>query len=226
MLKTIFNRTIASVGRRLFDLYCDPVQALRLRALEDTVDYIQANAADALGLRTRQKLWDLALRHITQQGMLLEFGVDRGQSINYFAARLPRREFFGFDSFRGNPEDWSGWNAPKGSFNRNGQLPKVHENVALIVGFYEETLPCWARANTGAIAFIHIDCDLYSSTRTIFEHLGARILPGTVIVFDEYFNYTNWRAHEFCAFKEFVTQRGLRYRYLAYSTQQVAVLML
>lgn len=225
MLKTIINRAIASVGRRLFDLYCDPVQVLRLRALDDSVNYIQANAMDALGLRTRQKLWELALRHVAQ-GLLLEFGVDRGRSIRYFAERMPNREFYGFDSFQGNPDDWSGWNAPKGSFNRNGRLPKVPDNVSLVVGFYAESLPRWASTNSGEIAFIHIDCDLYSSTKLIFEHLGDRILPGTVLVFDEYFNYTNWRAHEFRAFQEFVSARGLRYRYLAYSTQQVAVLML
>jgi len=75
----------------------------------------------------------------------------------------------------------------------------------------------------GDAALVHIDCDLYSSTRTVFEHIGDRIVSGTILVFDEYFNYVNWRAHEHKAFQELVRERALRYRYLAFSTQQVAV---
>lgn len=225
MFKAMINRAITSVGRRLFDLYCDPGQALRLRALDDTVNYIQANAIDALGLRTRQKLWDLALRYVPDQGILLEFGVDRGKSLSYFATRLPQRQFYGFDSFRGNPEDWAGWNAPKGVFDRDGQQPTMPDNVSLVVGLYAESLPVWSGNHHEKIAFIHIDCDLYSSTKVIFDHLGQRLAPGAVLVFDEYFNYTNWRAHEYRAFQEFIEREGLRYRYLGYSTQQVAILL-
>jgi hypothetical protein len=46
---------------------------------------------------------------------------------------------------------------------------------------------------------------------------------GTVIVFDEYFNYPNWEHHEFKAWQEFVEQHRVQYDYLAYARQQVAV---
>ena len=73
------------------------------------------------------------------------------------------------------------------------------------------------------MAFLHIDCDLYSSTQTIFNLLSDRIVPGTVILFDEYFNFPNWENHEFKAFQEFVAEKGVKYTYLGFARQQVAV---
>ena len=81
--------------------------------------------------------------------------------------------------------------------------------------------PC--RSGSPPIAFVHIDCDLYSSTKTIFDLLTDRLIPGTIIVFDEYFNYPNWENHEFKAFQELVAQRKLAYTYLAFARQQVTV---
>lgn len=223
MIKKPLRRLVESVGRRLFDIYCDPVQAMRLDALGETVAYIKANARDALCLRTRDKLFDYALSRASGDGLVLEFGVHRGASLTYIARRLAPRPVYGFDSFRGNPEDWSGWDAPRGVFDRQGRRPKVPPNAHLVSGWFDDSLRAWLRDHHGEIAFVHVDCDLYSSTRCVFDHLGERIGRGTIIVFDEYFNYVNWQRHEYRAFQEFIAARGLEYRYLAYSTRQVAV---
>jgi len=68
-------------------------------------------------------------------------------------------------------------------------------------------------------------CDLYSSTKTIFERLEARIQPGSVIVFDEYFNYAGWQQHEYKAFADLVQKTGWSFEYLGYCRygSQVAV---
>jgi hypothetical protein len=84
-------------------------------------------------------------------------------------------------------------------------------------------LPRWAESNPGPIGFLHLDCDLYQSTKCVFEQLSDRIVPGTVIVFDEYFNYPNWQEHEFRAFQELVEPCQIRYQYLGYARFQVAV---
>ena len=39
-------------------------------------------------------------------------------------------------------------------------------------------------------------------------------------MFDEYYNYPNWREHEFKAFREFVDEAGLAYKYVGFSTLQ------
>jgi len=88
-------------------------------------------------------------------------------------------------------------------------------------------LPGFLAANPGPCAFVHIDCDIYTSTVTIFAALRERIATGTVIVFDEYFNYPGWRAHEYKAFQEFIVQTGLSYQYLGLSAEKghVAVII-
>jgi hypothetical protein len=53
--------------------------------------------------------------------------------------------------------------------------------------------------------------------------LADRCVAGTIILFDEYFNYPNWEVHEYKAFQEFVTKYAVKYRYLAFARQQVAV---
>jgi len=70
---------------------------------------------------------------------------------------------------------------------------------------------------------VHVDCDLYSAARTVLSLLAERIVPGTVIVFDEYFNFPNWEQHEYKAFREFAAEHAVTYRYLAFARQQVAV---
>src|SRR6185437_9331891 len=99
----------------------------------------------------------------------------------------------------------------------------VPNNVNLHVGYFEDSLPKWLADTPGRVAFIHLDCDLYSSTKTILSLLASRLVPGTIILFDEYFNYSNWERHEFKAFQEFVTAHAVKYTYLAFARQQVAV---
>ena len=74
---------------------------------------------------------------------------------------------------------------------------------------------------------MNIDCDTYGSTRTIFESLGQHISRGTVIVFDEYFCFPNWREHEYKAFKEYLLESGHEYEYLFFNlhTRQAGVLI-
>jgi predicted O-methyltransferase YrrM len=223
VLKKPLQRLVSSLGRRLFDVYCDPVQAMRLAALDKTVAYIKTHARDALCLRNREKLLAYAVSRAPAAGLVAEFGVHKGASVNYLAQRVSPRTVYGFDSFRGNPEDWAGWDAPRGVFDLGGRLPKVRPNVTLVPGWFEETLPAFKAEHADPVALLHIDCDLYSSTKCVFDHLGDRLRSGSILVFDEYFNYVNWEEHEHRAFQELAAARQLRYRYLAYSTRQVVV---
>jgi hypothetical protein len=46
--------------------------------------------------------------------------------------------------------------------------------------------------------------------------MTPRIIPGTVIVFDEFFNFPGWRDFEFRAFQEWLDSSGARFEYLGY----------
>ena len=200
-----------------------PVRERALRALEDTVDYIDGHLPDAVGFETQKEVTEYALKQVKVAGHYLEFGVFTGGTIRFMAKRVGANSIHGFDSFQGLPEDWSGFQLGTAAFDVGGRLPKVPSNVKLYPGWFDKSLPPWLAQNSGPIAFMHIDCDLYSSTKTIFDLLADRLQAGTIVLFDEYFNYANWRNHEYKAFQELVSARRLRYTYLAYARQQVVV---
>jgi Methyltransferase domain len=200
-----------------------PMRERSLRALHRTVDYIDRAMFDAVGFDSPSEVLAFAIDAAKIEGHYLEFGVFTGGTIRFIAGKIPGHIIHGFDSFQGLPDDWSGYNLGRRAFDMRGRLPKVPSNVRLHRGWFEDTIRPWLDENPGPVAFIHVDCDLYTSTRTIFTLLAERIVPGTVILFDEYFNYPNWEQHEFKAFQEFVTERAVRYRYLGFSRQQVAV---
>ena len=70
---------------------------------------------------------------------------------------------------------------------------------------------------TTPIRFMNIDCDLYSSTKDVFDAVAHRVRPGTVIVFDEYTMNPHWAEDEYRAFQEAVAEHGWTYEYLAIS---------
>ena len=190
---------------------------LQLRAKSQSVDYVEAHMRDAMILRDRWSLLSFAAQQAPAQGLMLECGVADGASLNYLASRVAR-DWHGFDSFEGLPEHWSGTEAGKGTFGQGGVLPKVPANVTLHKGWFEETLPRFLAGSPGqSVAFVHVDCDIYSATATVFKHLGPRLGSGAVLVFDEYFNYWNWQRHEWRAFQEFVRDTGTSYRYLGFA---------
>ncbi|MBR7024663.1 MAG: class I SAM-dependent methyltransferase [Selenomonadaceae bacterium] len=160
-------------------------------------------------------------------GIYLEFGVYKGETVNLIAAAVPDKIVYGFDSFEGLPEDWRydlRFNLQKGAFNLNGNAPQVNENVRLVKGRFNETLPEFVKEHTEPCAFIHVDCDLYSSTKTIFDNLKNQIVSGTVIAFDEYFNYPGWQEGEYKAFMEYVEENNIEFEYIARTDyEQVAV---
>lgn len=200
---------------------------LQLHARKEAVAYILKHMEGAAMAPDRHALLKYAVRHTKVQGSILEFGVAGGDSINVLGKALPDRAVHGFDSFEGLPEDWAGTVKEKGRYSQGGKLPPVPSNVQLHKGWFDQTIPVFLAQNKEPVSFLHIDCDIYSSTKTVLELLGSRIQPGTTIVFDEYYNYHGWKLHEYKAFQEWIAATGRRYKYLAFSTKRehVAVQM-
>lgn len=167
-------------------------------------------------------------------GLFLEFGVHRGSSIEKIA-NLTSEKVYGFDSFEGIPEKWHnmeahafslGGEVPEGPLRsmdqyldfedksaskETGEWPK---NIELIKGWFEDSVPKFAKREeikNRKISFLHIDCDLYTSTKTIFEHLGHLIEEGTIIAFDEIYGYDRFEEHEAFAFAEFLMSYDFDY---------------
>jgi tetratricopeptide (TPR) repeat protein len=157
-----------------------------------------------------------------QDGLILEFGVRHGTSIRQLAL-LTSKPIYGFDSFEGLPEDWH--QESKEVYSTRGKIPKVPAHVTLIPGWFEETLPLFLEKHGEEIALINIDCDIYSSTKTVLDFLSPRIKKGTIIIFDEYIGNLHWEEDEHKAFMESINRYQWKYEYLFYSayTKQVVV---
>ena len=153
----------------------------------------------------------------------LEFGVFTGNSINYIS-NFTTDTVYGFDSFEGLPEDWRP-EYKQGAFNVNGIMPDVNYNVKLIKGLFNETLPVFIADNPKKISFVHVDCDLYSSTKCIFDNIGPYFDDDCIILFDEIFNYPGHEEHELKALNEFVDSTEWTYKIL-YSHGETAVVRL
>jgi Macrocin-O-methyltransferase (TylF) len=164
-----------------------------------------------------------AIGHVCVDGLWLEFGVSTGASLNFIAGQTARI-VHGFDWFEGLPEDWvigSGYHVEaKGSYR--GRPAFTRPNVALVDGLFEQSLPEFLRTHQGPVAFVHVDCDLYSSTRVVLEALRDRLVVGTVIAFDELYNYPNYADHEMKALLELAAGTGIEYTYLGHTAETTA----
>lgn len=151
-----------------------------------------------------------AILSAKNKGLFLEFGVAKGGTIKLIST-IANKPVYGFDSFEGIPEEWNGY--PTGYFACD--MPEMPENITLIPGLFQNTLPIFVnKYKKNKISFMHIDCDLYSSTKCIFDNTKNMIADGTIIAFDEIYNYEYngdkdyWRNHEFKAFNEFLEKNN------------------
>jgi len=156
---------------------------------------------------------NLKLQH-KPDTLWLEFGVTSGKTINYIST-FTNDKVYGFDSFEGSPEKWrDGFD--KGYFSTNGILPNVNNNVVLIKGWFNETLLDFIQTHNKKVSFIHMDADLYSSTKYIFNVLKDYIDNDCIIVFDELVNYPTFDGDngELRAFYEFTTENKVDFEWI------------
>ncbi len=209
---------VVPIAKYLLDVDAYNIERWRQRqALAETGRFVDANMSSVQSLPDPFSLLKYAISQLDapiDNGLICEFGVCSGTSINLIARTLPHCTVWGFDSFEGLPEYWRD-RFPKGTFAVR-KPPRVRRNVNLVKGLFSDTLAPFLQQRSGPALFLHIDCDLYSSTRTVLEAFESRIGPGTVMVFDEFFNYPGWKEGEYRAFAEFVEKTDLKFEYLGY----------
>jgi len=141
---------------------------------------------------------EYALSQSISNGVGLEFGVYSGRTLKVIAMKYPRKTY-GFDSFEGLPEFWRD-GFPAGTFKIN-EVPIIDDAV-VIHGLFQDSLEPFVNDLTDSISFIHLDADLYSSTKFVLIKLNDLIKPGCIILFDEFMNYPGFEDHEYLAFTE------------------------
>jgi len=165
---------------------------------------------------TVQHTYDMTLRALELDGCLVECGVGAGAQIaamKWAMLGLSMKPVYAFDSFEGiplgGPDDAE--QPGIGMMKHNPNLPlserlvssgiTVHSledvqeniqslgfnlsNISFIKGWFQHTLPIWAKS-VGPIALLRLDGDLYESTRVCLEHLYPLVVPGGIVIIDDY----------------------------------------
>tara|TARA_R110002049_G_scaffold175756_2_gene343053 strand:+ start:274 stop:963 length:690 start_codon:yes stop_codon:yes gene_type:complete len=139
------------------------------------------------------------------KGCVVECGVWRGGMSAGIAATLGAdRAYYLYDSFEGLPDPqeeldgqkaiaWTKATDSKDYFDNCSASPDFAEramNLAgathfrLIQGWFENTLP--TQAPDEPIALLRIDGDWYDSTMVCLENLFEKVVPGGLIIMDDY----------------------------------------
>lgn len=221
--RNFVKERVAQIHATMLYASLHPYTTIQKIAHDSTVEYILKNCKGATPCQSPRMLMNLAIQTLSANGYILEFGVYKGASIKHLAKNFPHETVHGFDSFEGLQESWV--HNVKGTFTMHGKTPKVPKNVRLHKGYFDATMPEWLAENEGKVAFLHIDCDLRSSTDTVFEHLEGRLQPGTVIVFDDYFNFQNWQEDGHRSFMDCVKRRSIEYSPIGYGYKELAVVI-
>src|SRR6266481_38719 len=113
LLKNVADKSIIRVLRYIFFRVTagrqNVLEIIIQNAIIDSAEYADSEMAEALYFRGKEDLWDFALSKIDLDGVIAEFGVFEGYSINHFAKKLGSKvTIYGFDSFEGLREDWKG----------------------------------------------------------------------------------------------------------------------
>ena len=150
----------------------------------------------------------------------LEFGVFKGESINFFSNFVEK--IYGFDSFKGLNEDWIGTSLPKGEFKLD-KVPEVNQNVVLIKGNVQETLSDFLKSKNPKIRFVHMDLDTYESSKFVLELIKPYLVDKCIILFDELYNFSGWDVGELKALNETFDEKEFSYKAFSKTKSRVVI---
>ena len=186
-------------------------------------------------------------------GDIVELGVYRGASLMSWANFLEIRSMgdrakrvFGFDNFSGFKTLDAKDGAPDprvrkvpGGFDGGVFEEQIKDSISIfdqdrfigykprviiVKGDIERTVPRFLKENPGIrISLLHFDCDVYRPTLRALEKLWPLVVPGGVVLFDEY-AIPPWEG-ESRAIDEFFSGKSVKLRKLEWSTNPGAYLI-
>jgi len=161
------------------------------------------------------KLWaryELFKMVLALPGDIVECGVLNGGGLFYWARLLQvfnplsQRKVIGFDTFEGYPETMKGKQDKRTSdafiktTRYTGALPEeimktaaslgLDRWIELVKGDATKTINEYVQKNPGfRAALLNLDFDIYEPTLAALENLYPLVVPGGIVVFDEYAVY-------------------------------------
>ena len=148
----------------------------------------------------------------------VECGVAQGGCLSLMSHWGQNVSVFGFDSFQGMPDltaedegsgtNWIGFNCSRygvQAVSDTFELLGVDvANTSLVEGYFEDTLESNVE-KIGPISVLRLDNDWYRSTKYCLETLYDSVIPGGVIIVDDYGTFLGCRK----AVDEFRTERAI-----------------
>lgn len=229
--KLIKNDFIKDLSREIYASRSDcppldPISVVRRNACISSAKFIETHLSRAMLFLSADSFWDFIFSKIKTDGLYCEFGVYKGDSINYFGQKFPDKIIYGFDSFEGLPYDWTGTSLSRTAFDQGGHIPRVASNVRLIKGWFKNTLPEFKMQHKDeTITFAFIDSDLYESTKDIFDNVGSMFASGSIIILDEYIGNPNWELHVHKALNEWSEDCKRSYHFIAFWDWKAAIMI-
>ena len=131
----------------------------------------------------------------------------------------PDRLVWGFDSFEGFPElseadggsgaefvgmSCAGDEGERAVYKTFAATGVPMTNVRLVKGWFVDTVPDVVE-EVGAIALLRLDSDFHDATRFTLEQFYDRVVPGGVVIVNDYFAFEGCRK----AVDDFRAERGI-----------------
>ncbi len=160
-------------------------------------------------------------------GSIVECGTWRGgMSAGMIEVAGTERQYYFFDSFEGLPPAGEQDGEQAKEFQKNTNSPAYYDNcrasleefeqtismtrcprknIGICKGFFASTLPDFS---SPPIAVLRLDADLYESTMTCLEKFWDHVLPGGLILIDDYYSWEGCSR----AVHAFLARRGARER--------------
>ena len=231
LLRYVVSNLVDPMARGRSLDWLQELEGERDAATVEKLEFIRDQMPQARLTASRWDVLEIALGRVSLDGLYAEFGVADGQSLR-FICRHVNRTVYGFDSFRGLPEvPGSRAFGPVSSRVQTENRPKSRRMRWSYRAISDQTLPEFVkRLDARPAAFLHLDADLYSSTSTVLSALRDRIVPGTILVYNDYFGCppVGKREASLLAFAEFLRASGHPFEYVACNAagQQVAARIL
>ena len=133
------------------------------------------------------------------KGDYAEFGCFTGSSLkhaincyNQYFEGNNKIFFYGFDSFEGFPEQVHSTFVNenfKSNYFKVKKIEKKIKNCKIIKGFFDKTLTEeFIKKKIKTIAFAFIDCDLAVSSRPVLKFIMPRLISGSFLMIDDFYN--------------------------------------
>lgn len=140
--------------------------------------------------RRFRSIYDLCAQVELLPGGTAEVGVYKGGTAYMISRALPSAVCWLFDTFEGLPEA-----SPEHDLHSKGDFSDVDEkavraflespNVSIHKGIFPQG-HLWLNMVEPTFKLVHLDVDLYQSTLDCLEYFYPRMVPGGVIITDDY----------------------------------------